>query len=307
MPHKKIITALETGNYRKIICGAANTSEQQVERLAFVYALAGADVLDIAPMDKIHKAAQKGISKAQEYKPDVFPPVIMTSINVGDDQHFRKASFNLAKCIECLECAKVCDIKNDPEKCYGCAQCVEACQHNAITLVKIPHEHKIKHYSAMELHTGVSSIEEVKAFVELNRSAIEHADLLSVSINSTRFNNADLIRYANSIISLFNKKIIIQIDGLSMKGGGKKTSTLQTLAAASRLIDAEVKAYIQLSGGTNYLTQQIVDLTGLHISGIGYGTFAKKIILSYIEDSDEDRFMRNIHKIVDVASNLIKN
>ena len=35
-----------------------------------------------------------------------------------------------------------------------------------------------------------------------------------------------------------------------------------------------------------------------------YGTFAKKIILSYIEENDETEFMENLHRIVAVAVNL---
>lgn len=291
----------------KIICGAANTSEQQVERLVLVYALAGADIIDIAPQENIYNAAQRGISRALEIKPELTPPVIMVSVNVGDDKHFRKASIDIMKCVQCLECVKVCDIKIDPAKCYGCARCVEACQHNAIKMIKMPEIHRIKNYNALELHTGNSSVEEVKAFLDLNRTNIDKAELVSVSIDSMRFNPGELVLYANSIVDMFYKKIIIQVDGLSMRGGTGKTSTLNTLASASTLIDAGVKAYIQLSGGTNHLTQEIVNLTDLKIAGIGYGTFAKKIILNYIENNEDHIFETNLTKIVQVAENLIKN
>ena len=90
-----------------------------------------------------------------------------------------------------------------------------------------------------------------------------------------------------------------------MRGGTKKSSTLSTLAAASTLLDAEVNAYIQLSGGTNHLTQEIVNMTGLKISGIGFGSFAKKIILNYIE-KQEDIFGVDLNKIVKVAESLVK-
>lgn len=304
MPMNKVFNALENGTYRKIICGAANTSEQQVERLCMVYALAGADVIDVGTQENIHIAAKRGVKRALEMKPELTPPVIMTSINVGDDKHFRKASFDLSKCVQCVECLKTCDVNKDPEKCYGCARCVEACQHNAVTMVKMPHDLKIKNYNAIEIHTGNSSLEELKAFLSLNKTALDKAFLISVSINSGYFNSSELVQYVSSIIKMFDKKIIIQIDGLPMSGGTKKSSTLPTLAAASTLIDAEINAYVQLSGGTNYLTQEIVNLTGLKISGIGYGSFAKKIILSYIE-GEEDSFMAELDKIVDVAEKLL--
>jgi len=306
MTNSKIINALENGTFRKIICGAANTSEQQIERISLVYTLAGADVIDVGPQENVYNAAKKGVQRAQQVNPDITPPVIMTSVDAGDDKHFKKASFDLSRCVNCLECAKVCDINKDPEKCYGCARCVEACQHNAITMVKIPEVQKIRNYNALEIHTGNSSTEQVKTFVDINRTALDKTRLISASISSDRFNSKELVEYTNKIVGMFNKKIIIQIDGLSMRGGTKKTSTLKTLAAAATLLDAEVNAYIQLSGGTNYLTQEIVNTTGLKISGIGFGTFAKKIILSYIDGYEEAVFMAELKKIAAVAENLIK-
>lgn len=306
MPLSKILDALENGTFRKIICGAANTGEEQVERLALVYALAGAHALDIGPQEKVYNAARRGLKKAGSLNPGLTPPLIMTSINVGEDKHFRKAGFDLSKCVQCLDCVKVCDIKNDPEKCYGCARCVEACQHNVITMVKMPESHKIKNYSSVEIHTGNSSAEQLRVFLDLNRAALDKTGLVSVSISSGRFNKEEMIKYAENIVNMFDKKIIIQIDGLPMRGGSKKSSTLQTLAAAAILLDAGVNAYIQLSGGTNHLTREFADMAGLKIAGVGYGSFARKIILPYIEEYKEEIFMEELGKIVRVAENLLK-
>ncbi len=327
---KKVIKALETGSFRKIICGASNTSEKQVERLAMIYSLCGADVIDISPKKGIYNAAVQGIIKAKETagkNPDTYTgfnvPAIMKSINVGDDKHFRKANFNnMDRCIQCLECVKECrsgaltevDGKKAfaEEKCYGCASCVEACQHNVVTTIANPFRQEdgksdIGKFDAIEIHTGNSSIEEVKTFLEFNKIMIRRAALISVSVDSTRFNSKELAEYVNSAIKLFDEKIIIQIDGISMRGGTKNSSTLQTVAAAAILQEAGVDAYIQLSGGTNHLTGEFVKLSGLNISGVAYGTFAKKIVLSYIEDYEEKEFMANLHKITAVAENLIKN
>lgn len=306
MSLNKVLRSLESGAFRKIICGAANTSEQQVERIALVYSLAGVDVLDTAPRENIHDAVRRGMDKALQINHKTTLPLIMTSVNIGDDKHFRKASFDLSRCVQCLECVKICDINNDPEKCYGCARCVEACQHNAVSMIKFPDEKITKPSDAIEIHTGNASVEELAAYLELNRGIIRETGLISVNISSERFNRPELVQYTSSVLKLFDKKIIIQIDGLSMRGGSGKTSTLQTVAAASTLLDAGVDAYIQLAGGTNYLTSEIVRLTGLKVSGIGYGTFAKKIILSYIEQYNEEDFIANIDKITDVAVNLIK-
>jgi Fe-S-cluster-containing hydrogenase component 2 len=358
---QRVIKSLENGTYRKIICGAANTSERQIERMSLIYSLCGADVIDIAPQKGMYDAAKRGIVRATEIaakSPDIYPKfnaaAVMKSINVGDDRHFRKASFNLANCMQCLECVKVCqagaltvvDGKQayNSKKCYGCAMCVESCQHNAVSMVRVFNnsfdrysQSKDSHFAstrralpaqvgsisnpltsteneasdfpgqfeAIEVHTGNHSIEEVKAFIELHKNIIGRAGIISVSVETTRFNSAQLVEYVNALVKMFESKIIIQADGIAMRGGGKPSSTLPSLAAASVLVDAKVDAYIQLSGGTNHLTQKFVDMAELKIGGIGYGTFAKKTILSYIEEYSEEEFIVNLPKIADIAGKLI--
>jgi len=318
---EKIIDSLDNGSFCKIICGASNTSKTQVERLALIYSLCGADVIDISSRKEIYDAARRGIHRASEIfgeNPYVYPnfniPAIMQSLNVRDDKHFRKANFNLSGCTSCLECVKTCQsgalsvngakLDFDAEKCYGCAVCVETCRQNAVTMIETHYSAETDKvdFDAVELHTGNSSLEEVKSFLQLNK--IKEAGLVSISVDSMRFNSAELVEYVNSIVKLFDRKIIIQIDGISMRGGSKNSSTMQTIAAAAILLEVKVDAYIQLAGGTNLQTQKIVDMTGLKISGIGYGTFSKKAILSYIEGSEEKEFLANIHKIADIAADL---
>ena len=322
---EKIFSSLQNGAFVKIICGAANTSEKQVEKISLVYSLCGVDVIDISPYKNIYNAAKRRIAKALDItgrNPGIYPkfrvPAIMKSINIGDDKHFRKASLNLDKCVQCLECVKVCQsnaltfkgekINFDSDKCYGCARCAEVCRQNAISLTDIPHNphDDTGNFDAVEIHTGNSSIEEIKTFLESNKNIMEKAGLVSVSVDSKRFNSVDLVDYVNSVIKMFDKKIIIQIDGNSMRGGTENSSTMQTIAAAAMLLDAKADAYIQLSGGTNHLTREIVDLTGLKLSGIGYGSFARKIILPYLEEDKEDEFMTNLRKITNIAESFIK-
>jgi Fe-S-cluster-containing hydrogenase component 2 len=323
---QKAIKSLESGRFRKIICGAANSSEKQVERISLVYSLSGIDVIDIGPDKKIFEAANSGILKAQKISeknsqlyPGFFAPVIMVSVKSGDDKHFRKAVINVTKCVQCLECVKHCQsnsltkrdeiLKLDNEKCFGCARCVEVCQNNAINMVKIhdnPEKDILKpgKISALEIHTGNSSIDELKAYVELNNILISTAKLVSVSVDTSRFNNKELLEYCSKVVKMFQKKIILQVDGLSMKGGGDKSSTVHTIAAAATISEAKINAYIVLSGGTNHITRELVEKLGVPISGISYGTFARKIILSYIDEYQENEFMANLHKIVNITRSL---
>ena len=59
-----VINALERKRFFKLVCGASLTDTQMVENLSFVFALAGAHVIDLAPSADVILAARKGIEKA---------------------------------------------------------------------------------------------------------------------------------------------------------------------------------------------------------------------------------------------------
>ena len=412
----RAIFALEEGIFTKIICGAANTNAGHVERLALLYALSGVHVIDVAPSQKIIQAAKAGIKKASELyneNPGAFShykePVIMVSINAGDDLHFRKAEINYEKCTNCLECIDSCPAgalsanchcekeqssdeaihqpfanswiaassplgipRNDGNKlilnknnCFGCGKCSEACLQNAIEFTNFNNslchceelatkqstnqngllrfarndEHSLK---AVEIHTGNNSIEEVKNFLELNVSLLKNMELLSFCVESKRFNPAELQNYVSSLINLVDKsnechceacfasrgnlniseimrsprpcrarddklkKVIIQIDGIPMGATDKHCSSLQAVSAAAILLENKLDAYIQLSGGANHFTKKLVNQLGLKISGIAYGTFARKIILSYLDELEEN-FNAQLLRIVNITTSLVDN
>ncbi len=354
--NKQVINALENGTFTKIICGAANTNEKHVERLALVYALSGADVIDISPSNAILQAAQSGIKKASELynkNPEDFPdfkePLIMLSLNCGDDLHFRKAEINPDKCINCFNCINSCPAnaiyisrhcelseaihqlssenwiatshpkdapRNDnivqikKENCYGCGRCINACLLQAIDFVNLNNsltEIDVNMVKGIEVHTGRSSIKDLSRFLKLNEAFFKNIEVLSFSVESKRFNYTELQNYVSSIIKLIPQKIIIQIDGIPMGATDEPNSSLQTLSSAGTLLEKNINAYIQLSGGTNHFTKSLVRQLGLKISGIGYGTFARKIILSYLEEVDDLKFMSQLLKIVNITTSLVKS
>ena len=174
----RAILALKEGTFTKIICGAANTNEKHVERLALVYALSGVNVIDVAPSQTIIQSAKAGIKKASDLynkNPEAFAyykePVLMISLDAGDDLHFRKAEINYSKCSSCFECIDSCparalstaysfkgdSLKNlhpadeilqsavqedkkvqlNKNNCFGCGRCSEACLQNAISFTKL--------------------------------------------------------------------------------------------------------------------------------------------------------------------------
>jgi hypothetical protein len=51
----------------KMICGAGNENKAQVKKLAFIYTLAGATILDVSANVDVVSAATSGIDLAYEY------------------------------------------------------------------------------------------------------------------------------------------------------------------------------------------------------------------------------------------------
>jgi len=327
----KVLSALEKGTFTKIIFGAANTNKKQIERLALIYALGGADVVDVAATDETINAAQCGINKATEIfkkHPEQFPnfnePLIMASINCKDELHFRKAKIDAAKCINCKECINSCPAKaiqehcycGQPkaqiktESCYGCGICERVCLHQAVDFENFnncPTQINANIIKGIEIHTGGSSIEDLRRFLELHKALFKNIKLLSFSVESKKYSYSQLIDYVNAIVSLISQKVIIQIDGISMSATDEPSSSLQTIASAGILLDSKINAYIQLAGGTNHYTKNLAQQLNLKISGIGYGTFARKILLSYIEESEDSIFAEQLLQKVNIATSLVRS
>ena len=97
----------------KMICGAGNEDKQHVKKLAFIYTLAGAKILDVSANVDVVKAASEGIDLAFQYSLELginlsIRPFIMVSIGMPGDHHVRKSYIDPNTCVSCGLCAPVC-------------------------------------------------------------------------------------------------------------------------------------------------------------------------------------------------------
>jgi ferredoxin len=110
---ERLTSILHEQNCFKMICGAGNEDKVQVKKLAFIYTLAGATILDVSANPDVVKAAMEGIDLAYAYA-DKFNttihirPFIMVSIGMPGDHHVRKSYIDPTKCIGCSLCIPVC-------------------------------------------------------------------------------------------------------------------------------------------------------------------------------------------------------
>ena len=80
---------------------------------------------------------------------------------------------------------------------------------------------------------------------------------------------------------------IIQADGIPMSGSEDNyKTTLQAVAMAEIIQDAEQPVYLLISGGTNSKTRKLAELCDIKYNGIAIGSYARKIVKEYITRTD---------------------
>ena len=104
---------IQKQNCFKMICGAGNEDVVQVKKLAFIYTLAGAKILDVSANVNVVKAAMEGIDLAYQFESKLdatidVRPYIMVSIGMPGDPHVRKSFIDQNKCISCTLCIPIC-------------------------------------------------------------------------------------------------------------------------------------------------------------------------------------------------------
>ncbi len=283
----------------KLVCGAGNENPDEVEKLTALYSKAGCNFFDVSAAPEIVEAAKRGIEKSGTTK----DRYLCVSVGIKGDPHFNKVKISSDLCIKCLKCISFCPqnaISNqestcivDVKRCIGCEKCRKVCPVNGID--REENDFNLEEILPPVIERGIDCIEyhaiggdeEViyEKWVQINRL---YKGILSICADRSKLGNEALLRVVNKMLRIREPyTTIIQADGTPMSGGNDDyKTTLQTVAAAEIFQNAELPAFLLLSGGTNSKTAKLASLCGINANGAAIGSFARQIVREYITRKD---------------------
>ncbi len=333
--HYHPLNSLKGGHWFKLICGASFQHLPAVRNLTLAYTLAGADCIDVAADPAAVAAAKEALQVASEIQAQTQNrrfggqglPLLMVSLNDGEDPHFRKAEFNPAECpADCWRpCEKICPAEAIvfesagggfsgviDQQCYGCGRCLPVCPSQLIytrSYVSAPGAIAPlileSGADALEIHTQVGREAD---FARLWSSIIPWISQLKLIAISCPDGDGliDYLRTLYEIISPLTCPLIWQTDGRPMSGDIGTGTTRAAVKLGQKVLAAQLPGYVQLAGGTNAHTVSKLRASGLMrehgknlsipdapvIAGIAYGSYARVLlspILEQLETMQTDR------------------
>ncbi len=286
--------------YFKFIGGANLRDLPTIERLATLYTLAGAAIIDVAAEPEVVGAARAGIARARGWLteapawlrtalegsplPDL-DPLVMVSVTLTGDRHTEIAVVEDIMCVKCDRCTPVCpplsivngDV-NEPT-CTGCGLCLPVCPTECITLVqRETHPDADACWAAgalaLEIHTGAADQAEMAATRPVAADWQRRGGLLSYSLDGKQLGYPRVLALSRE---LGEAGVIIQADGKPISGTTGDRSTIPALRLARAVGRLDTGAWVQPAGGANDRTGPLAERHGVAIAGVGMGSFARRV------------------------------
>ena len=277
----------------KLVCGAGNEDIKEVEKLVYIYSLAGANFFDVCANADIVDAAKRGLQKAGITK----DRYLCVSVGIEGDPHITKAYLQNEKCIKCGLCAQNCphqaissNIKIDEKRCIGCGICAKNCPQKAIQMQT--KEQDFDEILPKLISKGIDCIE-FHAISKNENDVLEKWDKINflfngmtcISVDRSTSGDKDLVELVKKMVDKRKPyTTIIQADGVAMSGNDDEFSTtLQAVATAQMFQKANIPAYIMMSGGTNIKSIELAKLCAIEPSCLAVGSYARKIVKEYLD------------------------
>lgn len=296
VPMMRMLDALARKTFFKLICGGSFTEESRIRQMALAYSRAGANCIDIAP----DPAALSAVSEALNASglPQERRPVVMVSLPLDPDPHFRKIELDDPACIRCGVCVPACPTEaiSLPDRleisqslCYGCGRCLPVCPTDALNLLpflmEAQAEAALSHplVQAVEIHSHYVDPEMLAAFLERWQSGVSDK-LLSLCFRPGDIPPAQMLRFYETAAAFSPLPVILQVDGAPMSGTDAPDASLPALEAAvevKKLFEAAGMPlpYVTISGGINRQTAALLaEASYGWLSGVGMGTVARQAV-----------------------------
>ncbi len=308
------VNLLKNKTFFKLVCGAGNEDLESVKKCVYVYAKAGCKVFDLSAKKEVLEAAKDGVDAA-----GISDAYYCVSVGIKGDPHISKAGVNSSACTKCGNCARNCPNSAiyppnlvDEKKCIGCGICAQKCPVSAIKMYEKDVDVKnilpdlVKNGAKiLELHIMGHDKQDLEYKWEIiNNCAPE---LASICVDRETVGNKEILSLLKEMLNARTPyTTIIQADGIPMSGGSDDfKTTLQAVSMAEIIQNANLPAYLTLSGGTNSKTTELCRLCNISPNGIAIGSWARKIIKPYTDMPDfwENKGAQN--NAIKLAKNLI--
>lgn len=338
-PQSRWQAALNARQGVKLIAGGSLTDANIVAQCTGIYASAGVPCVDIAPVPEIIEqvvAGWQAIGLADHEQ-----PLLMVSLPLDPDPHFRKIELNAADCIACGACTPICPtealvLSTKPDAytlpllieqplCYGCGRCVPVCPTDALTM--LPSQLKeasvaqaLGHpaVGAVEIHTRYADIALLPEFMALYEPLLV-GKTIALCFQPSIVDATQWLAFVEwwEDWAAINSPlpIVLQIDGKPMGGTDSQQSAVPAIKeamAAKALIDnnlSDFSGWMTLSGGMNQYTGALLKNYQAKevIAGMGVGTMARQLVWPWLNASMHiNDYMVDL-KAVDAAKKLVQS
>jgi ferredoxin len=292
-PLRNMLHALAQRRFFKLIGGGSLTEAEKLVSVAHAYSLGAADCIDVAPELAVVEAMDsllKGLPGC--------PPVLMVSLPLDPDPHFRKIDLDEPECIRCGACLPVCPteaislpqaLEISQSLCYGCGRCVPVCPTEALYLLPFQVEAQL---AAVLAHPRVEAVEIHSHYVDpyMLKALFERwGDLLAGKLISLCFRPGSIpaeriLAFCQVAADCSRWPIMLQVDGAPMSGNDDPEASRPALEAAVQVAHmfrtlGQTPPPITVSGGINPHTARLLKEPGYEfIAGVGMGTVARRAV-----------------------------